>query len=86
MLALTMNADEWIHQPHKAPTQVLHAAGVELGRTYAELIANHAIAREVAMAAYARINSRESRTENPGLFPIVTWKSEFVLRRGMSYR
>jgi len=50
---------EWVHQPHRAPPAILRAAGVELGRTYPEPIVNHAVAREVALAAYARIRSSE---------------------------
>lgn len=45
----------WIHQPDKAPPEILRAAGVELGRTYPEPIVNHAIAREVALEAFAGI-------------------------------
>jgi deoxyribodipyrimidine photo-lyase len=48
---------EWIHQPRKAPMDVLRAAGVELGREYPQPIVSHAIAREVALEAYRRINA-----------------------------
>ena len=48
---------DWIHQPHKAPSEILRAAGVELDRNYSQPIINHAIAREVALEAYARIKS-----------------------------
>ena len=48
---------EWIHQPDKAPPEILRAAGVELGRNYPEPIVSHAIAREVALEAFARIKS-----------------------------
>jgi deoxyribodipyrimidine photo-lyase len=48
---------EWIHRPHQAPPDVLRAAGVELGRDYSQPIVSHAIAREVALEAYARIKS-----------------------------
>ena len=51
---------EWIHQPHKAPPAVLRAARVELSRSYPQPIVSHAIAREVALEAYARIKSRAS--------------------------
>jgi deoxyribodipyrimidine photo-lyase len=47
--------DAWIHQPHKASPEVLRAAGVELDRTYPEPIVSHAIARDVALEAFARI-------------------------------
>ncbi len=46
---------KWIHQPGNAPPEVLRAAGVELGRNYPEPIISHAIARDVALAALARI-------------------------------
>ncbi len=49
---------QWIHQPERAPAEVLRAAGVELGRTYPEPIVSHAIAREVALEAFARIRGR----------------------------
>jgi deoxyribodipyrimidine photo-lyase len=49
--------DKWLHQPHAAPPEILRAAGVELGRTYPEPIVSHAIAREVALEAFARIKS-----------------------------
>lgn len=52
---------EWIHQPQKAPPAILRAAGVELGRTYPLPIVSHAIAREVALDAYARIKKAASR-------------------------
>jgi len=48
---------EWIHQPHMAGPEILRRAGVELGRTYPEPMVNHSIAREVALAAYARIKA-----------------------------
>jgi len=48
---------EWIHQPDKAPAAVLRAAGLELGRNYPAPIVSHAIAREVALEAFARIKS-----------------------------
>jgi deoxyribodipyrimidine photo-lyase len=48
---------EWIHQPDKAPAAVLHTAGVELGRNYPATIVSHAIAREVALEAFAALKS-----------------------------
>jgi deoxyribodipyrimidine photo-lyase len=45
---------KWIHQPHRAPEEVLRGAGVELGRTYPEPVVSHAIAREVALEAFAK--------------------------------
>lgn len=46
--------DNWLHQPHSAPVEILRAAGVELGRNYPRPIVSHAIAREVALEAFAR--------------------------------
>lgn len=51
---------KWIHQPDKAPAAVLRAAGVEIGRDYPAPIVSHAIAREVALEAFARIRSGKS--------------------------
>jgi deoxyribodipyrimidine photo-lyase len=48
---------DWIHQLDKAPPETLHAAGVELGRTYPQPVVSHAIAREVALEAFARLKS-----------------------------
>jgi deoxyribodipyrimidine photo-lyase len=45
----------WIHRPHEAPAGVLRAAGVTLGRTYPEPIVPHGLARERALAAFARM-------------------------------
>jgi deoxyribodipyrimidine photo-lyase len=49
--------DEWIHQPAKAPPEVLRAHGVELGKTYPEAIVSHTIAREVALEAFRKIKT-----------------------------
>ncbi|MFT6617619.1 MAG: deoxyribodipyrimidine photo-lyase, partial [Limisphaerales bacterium] len=46
--------DRWLHQPHAAPPEILQIAGVELGHNYPRPIVSHAIAREVALEAYAR--------------------------------
>lgn len=46
---------EWIHQPFAAPAPVLAAAGVQLGTTYPEPVVSHAIARNVALEAYATL-------------------------------
>ncbi len=48
---------EWIHQPSAAPPEVLARAGVELGTQYPRPIVSHAIAREVALEALARIQA-----------------------------
>jgi deoxyribodipyrimidine photo-lyase len=49
---------EHIHEPQAAPPEVLRAAGVELGRNYPQPIVAHLKAREVALAAFARMKSR----------------------------
>jgi deoxyribodipyrimidine photo-lyase len=46
---------QWIHQPWAAPASVLREAGVVLGQNYPEPMVDHAAAREVALAAFARI-------------------------------
>jgi deoxyribodipyrimidine photo-lyase len=57
---------QWIHQPHAAPQEILHAAGVELGRTYPKPVVNHAAARAAALAAFAQIKSGVVDTPLPG--------------------
>jgi deoxyribodipyrimidine photo-lyase len=52
--------DKWLHRPWQAPSEILAQAGVELGSDYPEPIVSHAIAREVALEAYARIKSPDS--------------------------
>jgi deoxyribodipyrimidine photo-lyase len=52
---------EWIHQPHSAPPEILHAAGVEPGRNYPQPVVDHAVARQAALEAYARIRSPGAR-------------------------
>lgn len=47
--------DDWIHKPHAAPAEVLRRAGVLSGKTYPEPVLSHAIAREVALEAFAKI-------------------------------
>ncbi|MGC3957158.1 MAG: deoxyribodipyrimidine photo-lyase [Verrucomicrobiota bacterium] len=51
-------SDEWLHQPHKAPSDVLTRAGIELGRTYPVPMVSHAIAREVALEAFAKLKEK----------------------------
>ncbi|MCJ7725191.1 MAG: DNA photolyase family protein [Acidimicrobiia bacterium] len=48
---------EWIHAPWQAGPLDLAAAGVVLGETYPEPIVDHAEARLVTLAAYARARS-----------------------------
>ncbi len=45
----------WIHQPFSAPTEVLDAAGVELGQTYPQPLVELSASREAALAAWAEI-------------------------------
>jgi deoxyribodipyrimidine photo-lyase len=51
---------EFIHAPDQAPSEVLARAGVELGVNYPAPIVSHAIAREVALEAYARLRQRQA--------------------------
>jgi deoxyribodipyrimidine photo-lyase len=53
--------DKWLHQPHAAPGGILRAARVELGRDYPPPIVSHAIAREVALEAFAGLKSQDRR-------------------------
>ncbi len=48
---------EWLHRPWQAPPEILDRAGLRVGRDYPEPIVSHAIAREVALEAFARIKS-----------------------------
>jgi deoxyribodipyrimidine photo-lyase len=48
---------EWLHKPWQAPREVLDQAGLRLGRDYPEPVVSHAIAREVALEAFARIKA-----------------------------
>jgi len=50
-------SDEWVHQPWKAPAAVLTRAEISLGQTYPRPIVSHAIAREVALEAFARLRA-----------------------------
>ena len=50
--------DEWLHQPDKAPSEVLARAGVVLGKNYPAPIVSHAIAREVALEAFAKLKGK----------------------------
>lgn len=53
--------EEWLHRPWEAPDEVRKRASVALGCTYAQPIVRHAIAREVALEAYARLKSGISK-------------------------
>jgi deoxyribodipyrimidine photo-lyase len=50
--------DEWLHQPDQAPAEVLARAGVMLGKNYPAPIVSHAIAREVALEAFAKLKGK----------------------------
>jgi len=50
--------DKWLHQPWQAPPTVRAQAGVELGCDYPEPIVSHAITREVALEAFARLKRK----------------------------
>ena len=49
--------NEWLHKPWDAPPAILRQAGVLLGSTYPHRIVDHALAREQALAAFARVKS-----------------------------
>jgi len=50
--------NEWLHKPWQAPSNLLDQAGVKLGSDYPEPVINHAIAREVALEAYAKLKQQ----------------------------
>jgi deoxyribodipyrimidine photo-lyase len=49
---------KWIHQPWKAPTEVLESAGVRLGDNYPEPIVDHDEARQRALDALHKVTAR----------------------------
>lgn len=49
----------WVHRPWSAPSGVLAAAGVTLGRTYPKPVVDHAAARLRALAVYGSIRDAE---------------------------
>jgi deoxyribodipyrimidine photo-lyase len=51
--------NEYIHTPWKAPANVLKAANIELGKTYANPIIEHSFARERALEAYKEIKNNK---------------------------
>lgn len=53
---------QWIHEPNRAPAEVLRRAGVELGKSYPMPVVNHAIAREVALEAFASLQRHPPQT------------------------
>lgn len=50
--------DKWLHRPWEAPPEILRHARITLGETYPEPVVSHAIAREVALEAFARIRGK----------------------------
>ncbi len=48
---------DWIHRPWEAPAEVLSRAGVTLDGNYPRPIVSHAIAREVALEAFAKLKA-----------------------------
>jgi deoxyribodipyrimidine photo-lyase len=46
-----------IHAPQLAPVEILRAAGVTLGQTYPRPIVDHAVARDAALAAFAKMKA-----------------------------
>jgi deoxyribodipyrimidine photo-lyase len=55
----------WLHQPDAAPSAALVRAAIALGKTYPKPIVNHAIAREVALAAFVTIRKRGRNGTKP---------------------
>jgi deoxyribodipyrimidine photo-lyase len=47
-----------IHQPWKAPEELLHAADIELGKTYPLPIIDHSFARSRALEAFAQVKNK----------------------------
>ncbi len=50
--------DKWIHQPHKAPEEILTGNQFKSGHDYPRPIVSHGIARELALEAFARVKQR----------------------------
>jgi deoxyribodipyrimidine photo-lyase len=50
----------WIHQPWASPPAILQSAGVNLDHTYPAPVVSHAIAREVALEALARMSQAKN--------------------------
>jgi deoxyribodipyrimidine photo-lyase len=46
---------KWIHRPHETPVDLLSKADVHLGKSYPQPVVSHAIARNVALDAYKRL-------------------------------
>jgi deoxyribodipyrimidine photo-lyase len=48
---------EWLHQPWRAPSSVLAAAGVQLGKNYARPVVDHREARAAALSHYRNLGA-----------------------------
>ncbi|MGE3728567.1 MAG: deoxyribodipyrimidine photo-lyase [Candidatus Sericytochromatia bacterium] len=57
---LALLPDKWLHKPWEAPPLVLLEAGVRLGENYPLPLVDHKLAREAALAAFARIKLPKS--------------------------
>jgi deoxyribodipyrimidine photo-lyase len=57
----------WIHQPDRAPADVLRRAGIEPGTSYPRPIIQHAIARQVALEAFANLRRTGARATRHGV-------------------
>ena len=49
---------KYIHEPWKAPTNLLHESGIVLGKTYPFPIIDHSFARIRALEAYAQVKNK----------------------------
>jgi deoxyribodipyrimidine photo-lyase len=54
---------KYIHRPFEAPAEVLHKAGVTLGKTYPKPVVNHFEARDRALAAYAEVTGKSAAAD-----------------------
>jgi len=52
---------QWIHSPWNAPSEVLDAAGVKIGKTYPKPIVDHAFARARALRSYEMMSSLKEK-------------------------
>ena len=57
--------NRWIHRPFEAPSEVLAAAGVRLGRDYPLPIVSHAAARMAALEAWRRLRGSPPAADLP---------------------
>ena len=54
---LSKLSNKYVHDPSKAPTEILEQHGVQLGKTYPLPMVDHRYARQGAMAALGHINA-----------------------------